>query len=348
MDYNETNFDKSQNVTATKPRVAIVYNLKRSKDEDFLPQETVDAVYKAIKNTLGYNCILIEAIDETLCDQLVKNHIDIVFNLAEGHYKRTRESQVPAICDYLNIEHTGSDAIGIGVTLDKALAKKIIRGSDLNILTPNYMVYDGQDLNSDLNINLKFPVIVKLNCGDSSIGLDQTKSVATNQTELYDCITSLWNQFHQPILCEEYIAGREFTIGILDNDVFGPKEFVFNSVCGKYPIYDGQCKEIDLDDLEKRIRTKCPVSLGNEQDKKIHQFARDIFKCLGCRDYARIDFRIDSNGDLYFLEVNAMPGVKPSFSDLVLICESYQIGYEQLIERMFTPAFKRWQMKKLH
>jgi D-alanine-D-alanine ligase len=351
--YGEINSAKSKHITDTKvelkPRVAIVYNLKRSENEDFVSQKTIDSVYGTIKNTLGYNCILIEAIDEALFDQLIKNHIDIVFNLAEGYHKRTRESQVPAICDYLNIEHTGSDATCIGVTLDKTLAKQIIRGSGLNILTPNYMVYDGQDLNLDLNLNLKFPIIVKLNCGDSSIGLDQMKSVVTNKAELNDRITLLWNKFHQPILCEEYIEGREFTIGILGNDVLGPREILFNPICGRYPVYDYQCKKADFDGYFQPINIECPVSLGKEHDDKVHQFARDIFKCLGCRDYARIDYRINSNGDLYFLELNALPGITPSWSDLVLICESYHIRYEQLIERMFTPAVKRWEVnKKIH
>jgi D-alanine-D-alanine ligase len=71
--------------------------------------------------------------------------------------------------------------------------------------------------------------------------------------------------------------------------------------------------------------------------------------CLGCRDYARIDYRVNSNGDLYFLELNALPGITPSWSDLVLICQSYHITYEQLIQRMLTPAVKRWEIeKKLH
>ena len=158
-----------------------------------------------------------------------------------------------------------------------------------------------------------------------------------------------WQRFHSPILCEEYIEGREFTIGLLGNStlkILGPMEIAFSPSAGKFPVYGFEAKQVNPYD-NPIFSQRCPVSLGKEMDRKIQVFAKKAFVELGCRDVARVDFKIDNKGNIYFIEINPLPGLTPGFSDLVIIAEKSGMTYESLIKRILTPAVQRWrQMAK--
>jgi D-alanine-D-alanine ligase len=186
--------------------------------------------------------------------------------------------------------------------------------------------------------------MVKPNSEGTSKGIGE-KSVASNPEELQEMANALWKKFQTPVLCEEYIEGKEYTVGILGNStlkILGPMEIAFKSAAGQYPVYSFEAKQqsnpIDNDILQ----VFCPVSLGREMDRKIAQFAKKSFRSLGCRDVARIDFRIDNKGNIYFLEINPLPGLSPGFSDLTVMAERSAMSYEGLIKRILTPAIQRW------
>jgi D-alanine-D-alanine ligase len=326
------------------PRVGLVYNLKRKDPNDndyeqeaeFDSQATIDAIRGSIEK-IGYSVIPIEA-TKTLSENLKEHRIDVVFNIAEGANKRAREAQVPAICDLLGIEHTGSDATCLAITLDKAITKRLL--SRDGILTPNYRLYQGH---GRLDTNLTFPVIVKPNHEGTSKGIGG-KSVATTPDQLQEIVQTLWKRFQSPILCEEYIEGKEYTIGLLGNGtlkVLGPLEIVFKPAAGRYPVYSFEAKQGTPTD-NPLFQVVCPVSLGKELDRKIANFAKKVFRSLGCRDVSRIDFRVDPKGNIYFIEVNPLPGLAPSFSDLTIMAERGGMTYEILIKRILTPAIQRW------
>jgi D-alanine--D-alanine ligase len=330
-------------LTNKNPRVALVYNLKRKQSADpeyeheaeFDSQSTVDALKKGLEKVTP-NVFQIEA-TRTLSENLKELRIDVVFNIAEGTNKRAREAQVPAICDLLGIEHTGSDATCLAITLDKAITKKLL--SQDGILTPNYRLYTGAA--KGVEPGLKYPVIVKPNHEGTSKGIGG-KSVASNDAELQDLVKTLWRKYQEPILCEEYIEGKEYTVGVLGNStlkILGPMEIKFTPEAGRYPVYSFEAKQSPDNPI---CTVVCPVSLGRELDRKVAAFAKKAFRSLGCRDVARIDFRVDAKGSIYFLEINPLPGLTPGFSDLVVMAESGGMAYEGLIRRILTPAIQRW------
>jgi D-alanine-D-alanine ligase len=323
--------------------VGLVYNLKRKdtndpdyeREAEFDSQKTVDAIVGAI-GKFGAQVTPIEA-TKKLTENLIEHHIDVVFNIAEGSNKRAREAQVPAICDLLGIEHTGSDATCLAITLDKAITKKLL--SQDGILTPNYRLYQG---GKAVEAGLKFPVIVKPNHEGTSKGIGG-KSVVSSQEELQEAVLAQWKKYQEPILCEEYIEGKEYTIGVLGTaqlKILGPMEIVFGPASGKYPVYSFEAKHAPV--TNDYFSVACPASLGREIDRKIINFAKKTFRSLGCRDVARIDFRVDSQNKIYFLEINPLPGLTPSFSDLVVMAEKCGMSYETLIKRILTPAIQRW------
>lgn len=331
--------------TTRMPTVGVVYNLKRKKPGDsgyeeeaeFDSQNTVDGLCQTIQK-FGLKVVPIEA-TKTLAENLREHKVDVVFNIAEGSKKRAREAQVPAICDLLDIEHTASDATCLAVTLDKALTKKIL--SQDGILTPLYRLYQGGA--KPVEPGLRFPVIAKPNQEGTSKGIGDN-SVVHSPEELHQVNQMLWQKFKSPVLCEEYIEGEEFTIGVLGTGalkVLGPMQFKFKEAAGKYPVYTFEAKQSNP--FENPIfELQCPVQLGREMDRKIQVFAKKVFKLLGCRDVARIDFRIDAKGNIYFIEINPLPGLSPGFSDLVVMAERCGMTYESLIKRILTPAIQRW------
>jgi D-alanine-D-alanine ligase len=118
-------------------------------------------------------------------------------------------------------------------------------------------------------------------------------------------------------------------------------EIVFGAAAGKYPVYSFEAKTGPSEN-NPIFKTVCPVPLGRDMDRKIAAFAKKAFRSLGCRDVARIDFRVDMKGSIYFLEINPLPGLSPGFSDLVIMAEKCGMPYESLIKRILTPAVQRW------
>lgn len=331
-------------LTTKMPKVALVYNLKRKsvgdpdyeREAEFDSQSTVDAISQVLQKKVG-RVLCIEA-NKTLAENLRAANIEVVFNIAEGSNKRAREAQVPAICDLLDIEHTGSDATCLAITLDKAITKKLL--SQDGIQTPAYRLYQGGKM---VEPGLRFPVIVKPNHEGTSKGIGG-KSVVSNQSELESLAQELWQRYREPVLCEEYIQGRELTIGVLGNSTLrlvGPMEIVFKTGAGEFPVYSFEAKNLPINE-NNVFHLDCPASLGKEMDRKIAAFARKVYRSLGCRDVARIDFKIDDKGEIYFLEINPLPGLTPGFSDLVVMAQKTGMEFDMLINRILTPALQRW------
>jgi len=123
--------------------------------------------------------------------------------------------------------------------------------------------------------------------------------------------------------------------------VLGPMEIAFNPTGGKYPVYSFEAKHVEPS-ANPIFSLVCPVSLGRELDRKIVAFAKKCFNSLGCRDVARVDFKVDSRGNIFFIEINPLPGLAPQFSDLVIMAEKSGMAYDSLIRRIITPAIQRW------
>jgi D-alanine-D-alanine ligase len=333
-------------------RVGFTYNVKRDHyfhegsghgtSEDRLaewdPPETIIAIANALAEQ-GHIVVHLEATPE-LPRVLAEADVDLVFNIAEGIEGRNREAQVPALCELLGIPYTGSDSATLAIALDKALCKKVLMQHD--ILTPGYQLMETgrEKLSPDLN----FPLIVKPNAEGSSKGIGST-NVVDNEEELRTAVKNLIELYHQPALVEEYIKGREFTVGLLGDKrprVLPPMEIGFKDKANDRPVYDFEVKQ----EWEKHVYYECPAKVTEAETKAIEKIARATFYALDCRDVARVDLRMAEDGRLYVLEVNPLPGLTPDYSDLVLISQGLGMEYNQLVAEITMGGLKRLREKR--
>ncbi|MBA1333639.1 MAG: D-alanine-D-alanine ligase and related ATP-grasp enzymes-like [Firmicutes bacterium] len=327
-----------------KLRVGLTYNLKSdvltlNEDDqaEFDDLDTVNDIKRALESA---GCIVypMEATG-SIINTIQSERIDIVFNFAEGLKGRGREAQIPALLNMLSIPFTGSDETTLAVALDKALAKKVIAHE--NIKTANFQVFFSK--NDRLKKGMKYPLIVKPNAEGSSKGIIDT-SIANNNQELYSLVERIVVHYNQPALVEEYIDGREFTVGILGNgdniEILPIMEINFNKENGK-GFYSYRVKKHSIDLLSYT----CPALLTPDEERMIKKFAKKVYSALQCNDVARIDLRLSkADNKPYFIEINPLPGLADGFSDLTLIIRAAGMKYDDLIIRILNEALKRYGM----
>jgi D-alanine-D-alanine ligase len=266
---------------------------------------------------------------------LASTPVDVVFNIAEGFKGRSRESQVPALLELLDIPYTGSDPAALSVSLDKALAKRMVRTHGIH--TPDYLLlHTGRER---LPREVQFPLLVKPVAEGTSKGVTK-RSVVRDEGEMREVARQIIAKYRQPALVESYVAGREFTVGLLGERrprVLPVMEVVFLDAGDPTPIYSFEMKQ----EASDQIRYQVPARLAPREVDRIERAARECFGALGCRDVARIDFRMDPEGRLWFIEANPLPGLTPSWSDLVLIAQAAGIAYRDLIGEILSFAIRR-------
>ncbi|HTP24247.1 MAG TPA: ATP-grasp domain-containing protein [Anaeromyxobacteraceae bacterium] len=328
---------------AERLRVGFAFNVKRvtpdpageqDEEAEYDSPKTLQAIRDAIAS-YGHEVIDLEGTSD-LPIQLASTPVDIVFNIAEGFKGRNRESQVPALLELLDIPYTGSDPAALSVSLDKALAKRMVRTH--GILTPDYLVlHTGKER---LPKELVFPLMVKPVAEGTSKGVTK-KSVVHDEAELREVAREIISKYRQPALAEEYVNGREFTVGMLGERrprVLPPMEIVFLDQADPTPIYSFEMKQ----DWSEQIRYEVPARLTERELDRLERAARECFSALGCRDVARVDFRMDADGRIYFIESNPLPGLSPGWSDLVLIAQAAGIEYRALIGEILSFAIRRY------
>ena len=322
-------------------RVGFTYNVKRSDKGDdeaeWDPPETIIAIANALARQ-GHIVVHLEATPD-LPRVLAEADVDLIFNIAEGVEGRNREAQVPALCELLGIPYTGSDSATLAIALDKALGKKVLLQHD--ILTPRFQVMESA--RERLSPEMRFPMIVKPNAEGSSKGIGST-SVVDSEEELRAAVKVCVERYRQPALVEEYIAGREFTVGLLGDKrprVLPPMEIKFKKNTAR-PVYDYAVKQ----EWEEHVYYECPARLTEAEQKAMEKIARATFWALDCRDVARVDLRMDADGRIYVLEVNPLPGLTPGYSDLVLIAQAVGMEYDQLIAEIMVGGLRRMREKR--
>ena len=325
-------------------RVGFTYNVKRLVDTEndeqaeWDPPETIIAISNALARQ-GHIVVHLEATPD-LPRVLAEADVDLIFNIAEGVEGRNREAQVPALCELLGIPYTGSDSATLAIALDKALCKKVLTQHD--ILTPRFQVMEtGRER---LSTDLRFPLIVKPNAEGSSKGIGST-NVVDNEEELRVAVRNVLDDYRQPALVEEYILGRELTVGLLGNKrprVLPPMEILFKDKTNERPVYDFTVKQ----EWEQHVSYNCPAKLTPTELKAIERVTRATFWALDCRDFARVDLRMAADGQIYVLEVNPLPGLTPDYSDLVLISRAAGMDYDQLMSEIMMGGLRRLRQKR--
>jgi D-alanine-D-alanine ligase len=345
------NKDKPRSKPARKSGpllVGFTFNVKRvtphSPDDDDSEAEydspkTLQAIREAIAS-FGHEVIDFEA-NTDLPAKLASTPCDLVFNIAEGLKGKNRESQVPAMLELLDIPYTGSDPAALSIALDKGLAKRMVK--EAGILTPQYMLMTTGNERIPKEL-MKFPLIVKPVAEGSSKGV-MPKSVVKTEQELREVAREMAQKYRQAALVEEYISGREFTVGLLGERrprVLPPMEIVFLDKADVNPVYSFEHKL----DWTNRIKYETPAKIDFAQLRDMEKAARGAFSALGCRDVARIDFRMDALGRIYFLECNPLPGLTPGWSDLCLIAKAAGMDYRTLIGEILTGAIRRYKERE--
>lgn len=318
-------------------RVGFTYNVKRETGGDeqaeWDPPETIIAISNALARQ-GHIVVHLEATQD-LPRVLAEADVDLIFNIAEGVAGRNREAQVPALCELLGIPYTGSDSATLAIALDKSLCKKVLSQHD--ILVPGGMLMEtGRER---LDPELRFPLIVKPNAEGSSKGIG-TASVVDNEEELRKTVCELIERYRQPALVEEYITGREFTVGLLGGKrprVLPPMEIRFLDEDNKRPVYDYIVKQ----EWRKHVEYKCPAEMSETTLKAVEKIGRATFAALDCRDFARVDLKMTDDGRIYVFEVNPLPGMTPGYSDLVLISKAAGMDYDQLMAEITVGGIRR-------
>ena len=300
--------------------------------------ETINAVKESIE--VYHDVSLIHA-DENAYEKLKEMKPDIVFNIAEGMNGQNRESQIPAMLDMLQIPHSGSDALTLGICLNKARTKEIL--SYHKIPTPDFKVID--KYTPIYNHSFKFPLIVKPVSEGSSKGIFSS-SLVKNYDELNRELQRCINEYNQPAMIEDFLPGREFTVAIIGNDEEAEVLPIIEIKYEKYPddiehLYSFEAKWIlDTKDSDFDV-FDCPASLGSDLEKQISDTALNTYKVLGCKDWSRVDIRLDKNGVPNIIEINPLPGIMPDpneNSSLPKAARAAGIDYKSLIQTVLYAA----------
>lgn len=298
-------------------RIAFTHNLRTSGAEEqaeFDTPETIAALAAALTRR-GHDVHLVEVSGPAsrLVARLESLRPDLVFNTAEGSHGRYREAFYPALFDQLGLPFTGSGAYGCTITLDKQATKMLVAAH--GVPTPGWtLVARDQPLKLD---GLRFPLIVKPNFEGSSKGIT-SDSVVDDEAALNARLEEMLREYPDGLLVEEFIVGRDVTVPFLsgvgeDGGVLEPAAYIFApaAVAGrKHVIYDYDLKNEHEDAVSLQVPAELPAGVRAE----LVRHTATAMRVLGIRDLGRADFRLDEDGRVHFIEVNALPSLEPGAS----------------------------------
>ena len=264
---------------------------------------------------------------------------DLVFNICEGLRGLARESQVPAILDVYDIPYTFSDPLITGICLHKGLTKLVVGAA--GVPTPRFLVVErSEDLE---RIDFGYPMFAKPIAEGTGKGIDPTSKI-TDLAQLQSVCQRLLETFRQPVLVEEFLCGREFTVGLLGTgrnaEVLGTME-VLLLPDAEAEVYSYANKERS----EELVKYQLIRPEVDPEVRRAEQISLAAWRALGCRDAGRIDIRSDATGQPQFMEVNPLAGLNPAHSDLPMLAEFVGVSFVQLIDRIVRSARERVQPK---
>lgn len=274
---------------------------------------------------------LIKRLEEFMPKVLKGELPGLVFNVSYGIQGQARYAHVPSILEMVGIPYVGSGPLAHGLALDKVVAKIIFRQHDLP--TPDFVVLNSWE--DELAPDLLFPMVVKPKNESVSFGV----TIVHNESELRDAARTIFEAFQQPVIAERYIEGREINVGLIGNnppEAFPPVELLFPK--DGPPIYTYQDK---VQKSGRQIGFKCPADVSEETVEKAQTLARRAFEVLGCYDCARVDMRLDAEGNLYLLEVNSLPSLGEHGS-YTIGAQHVGLDFPELVNRLVEVASARY------
>jgi D-alanine-D-alanine ligase len=318
-------------------RIGVTYDLRsdylaqgygEEETAEFDAEETIAAVCDALSG-LGHSPVRIGGLRPLAKALVAGERWDAVFNICEGLKGVSREAQVPALLEAYDIPYLFSDPLTLALALDKAMAKRVVR--DSGVATAAFAVIESE---ADIaEVTLDFPLFLKPVAEGSGKGVGE-RSKVDNHAELASVAQDLLARFRQAVLVEEFLPGREFTVGITgtgaDAHVLGVSEIVPNENFIGHG-YGFENKESWEDKLQVLRAT-------DDAARAAGAVALAAWRALRCRDGGRADVRQDRHGQPRFIEVNPLAGIRPGYSDLCFIAEFEGLTYQQLIGK-FLDAF---------
>lgn len=323
-------------------RVGLSYNVKPDHLPDHLPVDAFEE-YDS-EATVGHVCNALAALGHEvvrlgagpgIVDRLRECRPDVVFNIAEGEGGRCREAHVPALLELLGIPYVGSDPLTLSVTLDKPVAKRLVASEGFP--TPRFRTFRSAGEAKDFNLD--FPVIVKPAFEGSSKGVRLASRAAT-AAEARKMVGFVTDTYRQEALVEEFVPGAEVTVGLVGNEsprVVGIMEIAPRRMKREDFVYSLEVKR----DWENQVEYRCPPPFPRATLAEIERCAVGIYRALGCRDFSRIDFRLDTAGVPQFLECNPLPGLSPGYGDLPIMADRMGMPYLDLIASILSHALDR-------
>jgi D-alanine-D-alanine ligase len=301
---------------------------------EFDHDETIGVIETALKSA-GHHVVRIGNARQLL-QQIGTPDVDIVFNIAEGYVGRNRESQVPILLEMMRMPFVGADGLTLGLTLDKVLTKKVLIAE--GIPTPRYVeVSDPEKL---WQLDLTYPLIAKLRCEGSSKGLSE-KSLVDSPADLRRQVTWLMETYKDSsVFIEEFIEGEEFTVAIIGNDAPDIYPVVQISLDGQTKL--GR-KFFTFAYLRSGADYICPAPIPEPLAKRMQELALRTYQAVECRDFGRVDFRVDRHGRPYVLEINPLPSL--SNEDVFnFVAKTKGMTHLQIINQILEAALVRYGM----
>ncbi len=363
----EDNMEEGEKPPSIKPRpvkpwrVAVIANVKGKTNShaegpedagaEFDREETIEEIMAAIRSD-GHNTIFIPA-DINLPFALKDEVPDICFNIAEGMGGDGREAHAPATFELLHIPYTASRVTANAIALDKTLTKRIWRDNGLPV-APFQEFSTGEE---EIDPTLRYPMFVKPAREGTGMGMG-LDSVVNNDEELRYRVQWVTQTYQQPALVEEYLPGREFTVGVLGRPgcqkySLHPKLYQADGF-HRMPVLEVE-SENSITPGVYGISAKqqhpgdagypvflCPAPIDNRLAHEIQELAVKAHQAIGALDVSRVDFRCNADGKPFLLEINSLPGLTRDFSDLCVIANAENISYRDLILEILYLGASRW------
>ena len=351
FDDEAPNFSRSATATAARTSLPLpaapAPTAQRADDiyAEWDSPETIAAVERALSG-LG-DVIRLEATPD-FPQRLREARPDIVFNMAEGLVGQNREAHVPAICEFFGVPYSGSDPFTLSLCLHKARTKQMLQFYGIPT-APFALVESLAETRAVKRANLlRYPIFAKPVQEGSSKGITERNYIRTPD-ELLPCVAELLEVYEQPVLLEEFLPGAEFTCGVIGNGrdarVLPLVGIRFDALPeGALPIYGFEAKWI-WDRPEQPLKMfECPADIDDKLRAAIEQVTLRAYNALGCRDWSRIDVRLDAKGIPNIVEINPLPGILPNPEDnscLPKAAAAAGMGYDELIQSCLLAAARR-------
>lgn len=324
-------------------RITIAYNLRTDATEasaELLSEEDINRISGAI-SSLQHTVTVVEVSGKPndVLERLIDSEPDLVFNLAEGTIGSSREAFYPGLYEQMGIPFTGGNASLLHLNLDKHLAKTVLASRGVKV--PQGVLITEKE--QTLPTNLKYPLIIKPNSEGSSKGITQD-SVVETPDKARERVDKLLRHYPAGLVVEEFIGGRELSVPFIESfpgkllDIV-EHTFDLGQVGGKYNIYDYDMKQGG--EAAKAVSVICPARISNQEEKAVIKMARDVFNIMSCPDVGRVDIRLHTNGEPYFIELNPLPSLHPAAS-LMTAAKSRGLEFRDVMRLIIRSAARRY------